>query len=298
MAVSETKLYDWESAESDDGHVDVTVTWLIITSSITDGPETVRLSASLPAAGDAYLIGADSTAYFYARRAKKAKRASSNPADKRRWYVNQVFSTRPLTRFGATGPIANPLLEPPIIRGTALKYMRRFTVDRFGNPLLSSSGERYTGPEVEDDDNNISLSITQNLASANLPLLRSVLRFTPWNNGVLWGLPTRTVKFADYDVEKLYVGDGTPYVRQSTKFEIGGDYIRKVLDEGTLEFIGTNPNNPTHYARIKDGRGENVKKLPLDGSGNALTDITSPVYHDFELKGDSNLLLLGIPATL
>ena len=303
MAVT-NKLYDWESAEDDEGHVDVTVTWLCVSSNTTHGPETIRLNAGLPQAGDAYLIGSESTAYFFARRAKKAKRVSSNPSDKRRWYVTQLFSTRPLTRFDATGPIADPLLEPAQITGSALKFMRRFSQDRLGAPLLMSNGERMVGPEVEDDDNNLSISIEQNVATVNLFTLRNVLKLTPWNDALLWNCPLKTVRFTDFSVKNLYKGDGTPYYRQSLKFEIGGDYIKQVLDEGYMEYVGpaaktaAQTRNPKHYARIKDGRGENTAKLLLDGQGNVLTDTAAPVFRPIELKGTSNLLLLGIPATI
>lgn len=298
MSVISASLYDWESAESDDGHVDLTVTWLCITNNIANGPETVRLSGLLPAAGDAYVMGSESTAYFFARRPKKCKRVSSNPNDKRRWYVNQTFSTRPLTRFDATGPIADPLLEPPEITGSALKFMRRFTQDYNGNALLMSNGERMTGPEIEDDDNNLSLSIAQNVATVNLLTLTNVLKLTPWNNATLWGLPAHVVRFTDFSVRNLYKGDGTPYYRQSLKFELGGDFVKQILDEGYMEFIGTNRSNPKHYARVKDGRGENAAKLPLDGNGNVLADLNSPYFHSVQLKGESNLLLLGIPSSI
>jgi hypothetical protein len=309
MAIT-NKLFDWESSEDDVGNVDVTVTWLCVTTTTSDGPETIRLNAGLPQAGDAYVIGSESTAYFYARRPKKAKRVSSNPSDKRRWYVTQIFSTRPLTRFDASGPIADPLLEPPEITGSALKYMRRFTKDRNGDPLLMSNGERMAGPEVEDDDNNLSIAIEFNVATVDLVLLRSVLKFSPWNNATLWGLSTRTVRFTDFTVKKMYKGDGTEFYRISLKFEIGGDFAKEVLDEGYMEYIGrkvpqiTAPQevvarrNPKNYARVKDGRGENAAKLPLDGAGNVLPDTATPFFHDVELKGDSNLLLLGIPATI
>lgn len=290
------KLYDWSSQEDDDGHVDVDVTWLVVTDVVTDGPETIRLTA-LPAAGAPFVIGTASVAYFYARRPRSAKRVSTNPNDKRRWYVKQLFSTRPLRRFDVTGPISDPLLEPPDISGSALTYLRRFMYDRSGNPLVSSSGERYTGPEVEDEDNDLELVIVQNRATDELLAIASVMRTNPWNDATLYGLPAKTWRLSGFGTQKVYVGDGTPYWKRTIKLKTG-TFIRSILDEGTMEFIGTDPANPKHYARIKDGRGENVKKLPLDGNGNVLTDLTNPQYNDFELKGTSDLLTLGLPATL
>lgn len=288
-------LYDWWLDEGDDGHLDYTVVWLCVTTDPTDGPQTIRAASGIPTAGSVYVFG---STYVYARRPKQTKRVSTDPGDRRRWYVTQVFSTRPLTRVDLSGPVGNPLLEPPKIRGSALKYMRRFSVDRNGDPILSSSGERYTGPEVEDDDNNLRIVITQNVASVNLLTFRTVLKTTPWNSATLWGLPEKTIRFTDFDVEKLYLGDSTAYYSQTLTFEIGGDFARQVLDEGTMEFVGTDRANPKHYARVKDGRGENLKKVPLDGNGGVLTDLTSPVFNSVELKGTSNLLLLGIPSSI
>lgn len=293
----DVSLYDWHSEESDDGHVDVHVVWLVVTDVTTDGPETIRLSATLPAAGDPYVIGTESTAYFYARRARKAKRVTSKPHDKRRWYVNQMFSTRPLTRFDATGPVSDPLLEEPDISGSALTFLRRFTVDSNGDPLVSSTGERYTGPEIEDDDNDLELIIVQNRATDEALLISGVMKTTPWNDAPLYGLPAESWKLNGFATQKVYQGDGTAFWKRTLRLKTG-DFVRQVLDEGTMEFIGTDTANPKHYARIKDGRGENVKKLPLDGSGNVLTNLAAPVYNNFELKGSSNLLLLGLPATL
>jgi len=297
-------LFDWDLKESPEGFLDYNIVWQAITDDWTDGPPTIRAAAGIPVVGTAFVFGATSTTYVYARRPHAVHRMSKAPSDKRRWFVEQVFSNRPLTRYDVAGPIDDPLLEPYAIKGSAVHFLRRFTQNRDGTPLLMSNGERINGPECDEDDPRMLVEIEANVATVDVELFKDTLRYDPWNNDILWDCPIETVKFSDFGMQKMYKGDGTPYVRKSLKFELGGDFVREVLDEGWMEYIGPATEtdaevaNPKNYARAKDTRGENVARLPLNGRGKILTNVNVPRFRQITLKGSSNLYNLGLPVSL
>ena len=297
MTANTARLHNWTLTRDDEGHRDYLLTWLITTDDGDDGPETVLSAPGLPSIGTAYSFGNDSDTWAFAYPRTKVRRVTNKPNDRKRWFLDQTFSTRPLNRC-QTAAIENPLLEPAKISGSGLKYLRKYTEDKDGDPLLSSSGERYIGNEVQEADYRLAIQIEFNAASFPGSSILDALKNNPWNSTTMWGFAVETVRLTEFDFEKLYYGVCTAYYRLKFGLEIGGSYYTRVPDEGTMCFTGTDPNNPKHYEKCKDANGENIGKVLLDGSGNILTDVTSPVFNQFELKGSSNLLAFGLPASI
>ena len=212
------------------------------------------------------------------------------------WIVKQKFSTKALTRC-QDDQIENPLMEPFRISGGFANMTEEAAADRHGEALTSSSLEQYRGQGVEKDASRPNVQIGFNSAVLPLSLASNFLHAI--NDGDLWGLPAKCVKFSNFRWSRKLYGTCSYYYTMDYEFDIRYEnWDKKVLDEGTkvLKTDG-DKTKPEDFRAYKDAAGENSRVL-LNGEGAILTDLTMPYYHAFELYQEQNLLLLGIPNPL
>jgi hypothetical protein len=284
-----------------DGHRTYKVTY-IVTSLVTDGPFAVLNAAGLPATGAVWSNAAahewatdtDSWAFCLPTCSVRPVRQGQQPA--RVWHVEKTFTTRPIKRC-QDDSIEDPLLEPPRISGGFSKFIEEAQIDRHGDPIVSSSHERLTGPLLDKDNNRPTVRIEMNVADLNLDVFSEMIDTV--NDAPLWGLDARMIKLSDAPWEQKFYGTCSVYYTISYEFEIDRQtFDRDVLDEGTLELMpGGSPWNPKHFKAIKEDLGENRKAI-LDGSGNVWDGSGSPGKIRVEKYSESNFLLLGIPTSL
>ena len=308
----------WSMTRDSDGHRTYKVKHLV-ESATTDGPFNVLATAGLFLPGAAWSFDDDFDIWAFCR-----PDAVVNPINEKEpnkwWEVEQTFSTKPLNRCTDT-PIEDPLLEPPKVSGSFVKFTTAATHDRFGEPIVNSAHEQFRGPAVEFDDNRPTVKIEMNLAFLDLSLISSMVDTV--NDSTLWGLTSRKIKLSNVSWERKVYGECSYYYTLMLEFEINFDtFDRDLLDEGTKvlrghwsnttgfwvldNIAGEEPNssNPGHFIRFKDRNNENARVIlngsgvPAGvgvgtGSGSVAGDIPGEVH--VEYYGESNFLLLGIP---
>jgi len=194
--------------------------------------------------------------------------------------------------------------------GDFVHEQRQASVDRFGKPLIYPTFEPIEGPAREYQYSYPTINISFN--SATLPLSTYVNLVNKLNDAQLWGLPPRTVRFADARWERKVYGNCFYYFHTTYvfHFDIKGFDI-EVPAQGLKEYGGSGSfDDPNSYSQAKDKKtGENLPIGPLDANGRRLVfkgytvdGLVEYVYPQAILKpqvqDQGNLLLLGIPATL
>jgi hypothetical protein len=215
--------------------------------------------------------------------------------------VEQKYSTRPYRRCQDSS-VENPLLEPMKIKGGTVKKQVEATFDYRGHPLVTTAGEPLRGPEVQFDDQDHTVTISQNVLSLGLPAVVQMLR-NPLNASPLWGMAARCVKFSSFQWERNVYGTCAYYYTRTFEFEINFDtWDRVVPNRGTMAMGHWNADGTSwvHEDKpqvYKDKNGENTICF-LDASGDPVTDPNNvePLY--IYRYGQSNLLLLGLPTSL
>lgn len=293
---------DWGLETTQEGHRTYSIDWLCV-GELNEGPQTASLAAGLPVVGAAWAYGGDNDPYALCTPEISCRPVLTDQPGKW-WRVGQKFTTpggkdgKPRTRC-QDETIEDPLMEPPKLKGTFVKYTREATEDRNGDKLKSSSHEMFRGAAVEVDDNRPTVSISLNLATLPIgtfgPMVDTV------NSGSLWGVGARKVKLSGVSWERFVYGICNFYYTVTYDFDIRDDamgFDRKIVDEGYKVLnVGGDVNNPEDFIVYKDINGENTRVL-LDGAGNALGDATTPFAFEFELYDESDFLTLGIPASL
>jgi hypothetical protein len=311
----------------EEGHRTYTVTSKVRCTP-SDGALAILGASGLPQVGDYFdLDGVDLWAFCY----PNAKVEDYNQKDGEKSpikLVTQTFGTKPLKRCQDTD-IENPLLEPPDLSGSFVKFTREVYQDRFGRYIKSSSHELIRGPQVEFEQSKMSVKVKINLIDLDLELVASMIDCT--NASVLWGLGPRKVRFANHSWERKLYGTCTHYYTHDMEFDIdwNASWDRFVLDEGTRVLNGDwdrntgayvvkkvtssgtlpNPDNPQHFVRYKDRNGENTRvilngsglpanSLLISGTGTGTTVSGGPAQIRIEHYGERDLLLLGIPSSL
>jgi len=162
---------------------------------------------------------------------------------------------------------------------------------------MNSSYERIKGRDAEFDSHRPTVRIQYNTTTLPLALLSQAMNSV--NDSNLWGLSRRMVKLSSVQYADNYYGTCLKYYRITYEFDINfNTFDRYVIDEGSKKLIsGGDVNNPMHFERIKDCRGENTR-APLDGVGNISTDMTNPSQLKIEYYNELNFGLLNLPATL
>lgn len=320
----------WNMVRDKEGHRDYDVIHLVISDLVgVDGPAAVLTTPGLPQIGDIWTFGNDIDTWAFCHPDARVTVHEEVEGHKPRVYaVMQRFSTRPMARCQDLS-VEDPLLEPPRISGTFVKYTKEATKDKDGNQIKSSSHEVIRGPQVEFDHNRPAVRIEQNVADLELDVIASMVDTV--NNAELWGLGARKIKLSNAPWERKFNGLCDLYFTRILEFDIDDNTFDKTaVDEGTKALRGewhnygtqANPNwlwklepnvdknNPAHFDQFLDTRGNPGRTL-LDGQGQPL-DFTVPgtgtstgtgalttgAEIDVQYYPESDFTQLGIPTDL
>lgn len=315
MAATLLGRMDWGVSREKDGHRDYNIKWRVKTDLSTEGPATVLACPGLPAVGSAWSFGFDSDAWAFCHPDWKISTELQGEPNYH-WIVEQTFSTKPLKRCQDSS-IENPLLEPPRLNGSFVKYVREAHKDRFNVPLKTPSHEMLKGPVVEFDEDRPTVHVE--VTKLTLPLGTITPLFNTLNDATLWGLGARKVKLSTGSWKRLLYGTCTFYFVISYEFEINfrgfdkdvpafGYKCLKGWMPGSrfspLDPLGIDPDtskanhlNPKNFEAYKDINGENTGCF-MDEYGRPVEDKDDIYDIHIEKYEESNLLVLGIPPTL
>jgi hypothetical protein len=272
----------WECTRDSESHRTYKIRWKIL-ADIGDGPATVLQTPDLPEQGATWNFGNDVDVWaFCLWDAHVVQIVDGEPGTW--WTVEQTFTTKPPdNKTCRDQQITNPLLEPPKISGSFVKYTEEATKNVDGSPITTSSHEQIRGPQVEFDNSRPQVKIEMNVANLEYDLLFS-MRDTV-NDAPLWGQDPRCIKLSDISWERKFQGQCQVYYTRSLTFDINPDsFDRAVLDEGNkvlnghwdtttgqwiLNNVAGKPpdeSNPSHFVRFRDLNGEFTTVI-LDGHG-------------------------------
>lgn len=312
----------WEGERDKEGHRTFKVSQIVETTDTGDGPFVVMGATGLFAVGSSYLVDNDNDVWAYCTAKMKVRVHQEVQGDPPKfWLVDQEFTTRCERRGRCeTTDVDDPVLEPQKISGSFIKYTEEATVDRFGDPIVSSSHEVFRGAQIEFDANRPTVRIEQVVSALQLPLFTEMVDTV--NDDNLWGLERRKIKLSNVTWERNRCGDELTYTRVFD-FDIRFDtFDRDIIDEGAKVLSGdwnsdgiwdttigpiVNPDrdNPQHFVAFHDAKGNQIRAL-LDGRGEPIrfggaTGTGTPgqaVEIHIEKYAESNFLLLGIPTDL
>jgi hypothetical protein len=289
MSVS---LYDWSMDTDEEGHRDYTLIWQVQTSGATYGPDHALFASGMPLPGSSLSVGNTVDPWAFYQR-KGSARLKNRGSRKDVWLATTIFSTRPVRRC-QNNTIADPLLEPHRVRGSADMFTREATEDKDGNPLLYSSNERIKGPAIQEEDGYPTIELEQNVAWLNIPFLTDY-RYAV-NSAAWWGMPARTIRCKTFTWERVLYGTCYFYFRVTTTFQLNENtWDLEILDEGDMvKIAGT---SPAEFRRAKDEFEETVHVL-LDGNGNALAPGATPVYLNKRVRKEKDFSAVGWPVVI
>ena len=300
------RRYTWSGSRDDTGQRTYDLTLRLKVANKDVGPASVMNLAGLPSIGAVWAFGSDSDAWAFCKPNITLRQFAGG--EEPFWEAKFTFSTKPHEKCQDQS-VENPLLEPPYVSGSFVKYTKAVTKDRNGDEIRTSSHELITGPLVEFDHNRAQVSISLNSASLGLATVTGMMDHV--NDSAMWGVPTRCVKLSSFSWSKEYYGQCFSYYKKTFGFDIDFEnFDRKALDEGRKVLRGDwneagnwvkDPTavktNPRDFIRYKDVNGENTKAL-LDGNGEPVTDPANVAEIDIEYYDEANLLSLGIPSSL
>lgn len=320
----------WPMEVDEEGYRVYKVKYYVL-AGFLDGPFIVSQTPGLHLPGAIWLV--DNDVDQWAKRTFETKYKPVVEKEKNRlWEVEETFTNRPQKRClpSQINPTGDPLLEPQKLSGGFTKFTEEATKDRFFNFIKNSSHEQIRGPAVEFDANREFVRIEQNVPLLQLDLLASMI--DTLNDRQLWGFTRRTIKLSAISWEQLCPAPGQTYYRRVFEFELlpfPRSWDRDIADEGTKALHGhwgnggnegynwvvdrigdpatgtvPNKNNPAHFIRVTDRNG-NPMRVALDGNGKPVSlasgtgsGQTQQGNIHVEKYGESNFLLLGIPALL
>lgn len=286
---------NWNMTRDSEGHRYYTIVFRVqVDTPGRDGPYTaLYFTPGLPVPGDPWLHNNDLDLWAHCKKEVQVAEVQEKPGAPVKFFdLTFHFSTKPDDLCQDTD-IQDPLLEPPKVSGSSIKYSEEATFNRFGVPLLTSSHEMIRGPQVEFDHNRDQIRISHNVALLQHDLVTS-MRDTV-NKYPLWGYPRRCIKLSDFSFERHYKGKCLVYYTRNYTFDISykrnpttgaieSGFDRDVLDEGTKALQGhwdrttgeyvvedingvpANKSNPQHFKRFQDREG-NVCRVILNGQG-------------------------------
>jgi len=324
-------LKKWSMVRDEEGHRTYKAIFGVWTDDPGDGPLTVLATPGLPTVGSTWSFFNDNDPWAFCTPDARVEPRVENEKGKY-WTVEFTFTTKPL-RICSNDQIEDPLLIPPKVSGSYVKYTKEAVFDRHGEPIENSAHEMFRGQQVEFDANRPNVKIQMNVANLDLGLITSMVDTV--NDSPLWGLPKRCIKLSNVSWERKYYGTCYKYYTVTYEFDINyNTFDRYLLDEGTkvlnghwdeqtgawvLDPVGESyggtpiwpdPDNPAHFIRYKDRRGENARVilngagLPAEstvvtGTGQGTGQETGSAGKiKVEYYKESNFLLLGIPTQL
>jgi len=307
----------WGLQRDDEGHRTYNVSFLAVTDDVLDGPYSVAYGISgLPLPGVSFwAYGNDIDTEAICTPATKVSLFNHVEGQPHNWWrFDYLFSTKRNIKRCQDTNITDPLMEPDRLSGSFAKYTKEVMKDKDGLYIRSSSHEIIRGSQVEFDHNRPTVRIEQNKLNLGLSLFAPMIDNV--NASPMWGLPARCVKLSNVSWERKLYGSCTFYYTRTFEFDIDyNTFDKAVMDEGTKALNGRwkndgtwelvpinassgapDPNNPSHFMRMKDRNGENMRVI-LDGAGKPLTDPANAVYRDVKYYQETDFFTLGIPTS-
>jgi hypothetical protein len=312
---------DWSAKRDERTHRDYSIKWLVESNDPwNDGPQTVSLTAGLPAIGSYWHFGNENDPWAYCMPEWQMNPLHTSQGPVQVWSVEQTFSTRFMMRC-ATVPVENPLLEPVRVSGSFRQQKREKQLDRHGNVKRTSANELVSGSLIEADESHPTVTIEITTLSNQLAI------FTPYmdtlNDRDLWGLAKRQIKLSGGNWSRKYWGVCTPYYVTTLEFhghprtwdkrrnDYGSICLNRTFWDPTADgYTGPHTDAEKDEA-VKDhrnltwytDRNDEKAKCFLDGHGAPLPiyDIAlgkKPLEFLDEDYDESNFLLLGVPSLL
>jgi hypothetical protein len=303
MAVTSVKLLNVDAAEADDGTIEYTSVYRVLTDARTDGPRVVLAASGLPKRGDTYSNASESDGAAWCRPRQVSLELSQEESSKS-WLVTCPFS--------AKGQSEDPQKDDkdPIdwqwhCRLDTWTRMEAPDADRNGRPLVNVCNEPFLPPpEVENPDPLIILE-------KNHPFIN----LTQWaesqgkvNSTVQWGLSTRSIKLRKWTAEPHWIAPGLMYWKSRLDLEIKFQrWFFQPPNLGFREFAGIDPaTGKPMWHEIRD-EFWNVLARPvaLDQNGEQLPAGAAALFFDqaggplqkFELEDEYDFSTI-LPATL
>lgn len=293
MAAEALGILDWGVTLDEAGHREYTLKALV-TALTTEGPSAILGATGLPTLGSTWVYGGTDTAATCRNDWKVSTVLNGEPNED--WIVEIPFRSKPIETCADINP-GSPLLEPPEIGGTFTKYRRQARLDKNGDPLWNAALEPITGEIAEIEDPRPTVRISQNVSALDLATVTAILRNAPLNSSTLWGVAARYVKFSNYTFTRKYFGACSVYYTEELEFEVD-EFDRWYTQQGYRKRKTGAPSPPTAYNHVEIIRNENDLQPQLSYLDANANVVTTPVETKLEILDASNLLLLGIPASL
>lgn len=318
MAISVLGIVDWHGGWDEEGYRSYSLKLLVESDSTWDGPANISLASGIPAVGAAWNFLSDVDLGVWCRPERSIDPVLQNEPN-RHWFVELNFNNKPIRRCADS--VDNPLLEPPQVSITFSRYTILIRYDQDGKAVISSSYEFLPDDVREADQPRPRVAITRNTATSSLAAATALLANIPGqpgplNSSIMWGLPARTIRLANFTSNDRWYGSCIKYYEETFEFEIEYDtWWPWSFDVGYRHFEPADPDKlyadadpRTDFVgnlcpdRDAEGNETGTKSGPylqyLDGEGRILDDYTAPVKQRLKKYGESNLLLLGIPSSL
>lgn len=290
----------WKMTRDEEGHREYSIRSLVKCSSYLDGPAVVSQTAGLFAVGSTWSVDNDTDSWAFCI-PKMTISPVLEDEKNTEWYVDQIFTTRPLRRCQDTA-IEDPLNEPARIGGSFVKYTEEAAYDRNGDAIINSSYEQIRGQEVERDRNRPTVWVEINRSTLPLATVTALMDYV--NDSTMWGLAARCIKLSAFTWERKLYGSCSYYYTLRYEFDINFDtFDRDLLDKGTKILMpGGTAGNLAHYQVYQESATDTPVEVILDGAGNPWdsTGMTPPGNIHVELYPEANLLstLPGLPSSL
>lgn len=316
MSASTNKILRQELSIDKEGIRTYTITFLVVTTDIGDGPEVVANTPELPNVGVTYssfasdwtgkgtLNDADPWVWCTPElEARPHRQVDNEPTT--HWEVTTKFTNAEQTRDN-TNTVQNPLLEPNKLSGNFSLKSIATTKDKDGDLIQTTAFEPI---KVDRDDAHAQIIIERNKGTIDLSTITPLINKV--NNATLWGLATRKVKFNEYSWRELRYATNTKYYRERLVFGINPNTwsrddipnkSKKTINGGWIEGVfsafTTDVNDPSKYIRAVDKQG-NPTEYFLNKTTGEPSSSSTPTYLDtVHLYGETNFASLGLPATL
>jgi hypothetical protein len=338
-----------------DGHRNYKVTHLVESSTGLDGPANAIQTPGLPLPGTTWQMYDDVDVYAWFRSDAEVSPHEWEEGEKVKvWAVSQTASTRPPgagpvgSRTGGAGgssggdrgagkrcdevQIENPLSMPDRVSGGYVQGQKEYTHDLNGSPIVNSAFEKYRGDLVTLPSGSARITIEQNRATLELPLLQQLVDHL--NEVSMWGLPRRSILFAGYTWSAQFWATCLGYYTRLLEFHVKtkkqisvagvvsttqvSGWDLDLANEGSKALRGRwvagltgpsweitpNPDGsipdgskPSHFTQYVDRDGKPGRTL-LRLTGEPVNTEDVAFYNHFEVLPDADLMQLSLPVTV
>lgn len=288
-------LWGWSREDDREGHREYKARFLVMAGSTDEGPATVMAASGLPLTGSYWDWFSDSDQWAFCTPEGSARPYYEGEKGYY-WWVDKVFSTRPLFRC-QDNQISNPMFEPPRIGGSFKTYSEERFFDRKGNAIISSSFEPYEGTEVEFDAGRPDITIGLNFPFMPMPVFCPFMHVL--NDFPIWGFNTACVKLSGATWRKVLYGTCSHFYTVDYEFDVNFNTFDRYLPDRGHRVVkaGGNFRNPKDFIPYKDKNQENALAF-LNGRGEAIDTLQELWVWRLEGYQRGNLLSLGVPSIL